>query len=78
LRRKPLEQLKAEVDHAIADCVRKTANFMDLEFSVFKDRVLELCRRLTRKNYDFRWTSQTRFDLVYEELLGRMKGAGGA
>jgi anaerobic magnesium-protoporphyrin IX monomethyl ester cyclase len=29
-----------------------------------------------QKKHDFKWTCQTRFDLIDEELLGKMKGAG--
>jgi len=54
----------------------KTAYFMDLEFTFNKSLVEEICNYLIKKKYDFRWTCQTRFDLIDEELLKKMKDSG--
>ncbi|MBZ5495968.1 MAG: B12-binding domain-containing radical SAM protein [Acidobacteriia bacterium] len=76
VRRKKLEKLIEEVEYAIASFGIKRAYFMDLEFTVFRDQVLDLCDYLSRKRYDFCWTCQTRLDLVDEHLLRKMKQAG--
>lgn len=76
IRRKSLEKLISEIEYAISHFRVKTAYFMDLEFTVFRRQVLELCDYLIRKQYDFQWTCQTRFDLVDEVLLMKMKEAG--
>ena len=74
IRRKSLEKLISEIEYAISHFRVKTSYFMDLEFTVFRRQILEFCDYLIRKQYDFRWTCQTRFDLVDEVLL--MKEAG--
>lgn len=76
VRKKPLDKLVAEIEYAVPLFGIKTAYFMDLEFTVFRKQVLELCDYLIRKQYSLRWTCQTRFDLVDAELLRRMKQAG--
>jgi len=76
LRRKSPARLIREVDLAISRFGVKTAYFMDLEFTAIRGAVMELCDHLIRKRYDFRWTCQTRLDLVDEELLESMRRAG--
>ena len=76
VRRKKIEKLISEIELAISRFGVKTAYFMDLEFTVLRNQVLELCRYLISKRYDFRWTCQTRFDLVDAHLLRQMKEAG--
>ncbi len=76
LRKKSLEKLVHEIEYTISHFGVKTAYFMDLEFTVFRDQVLGLCDYLIDKRYDFQWTCQTRFDLVDEMLLRKMKQAG--
>ena len=76
VRKKSLEKLIGEIDNAIANFAVKTAYFMDLEFTVFRKQILELCDYLIKKQYDFQWTCQTRFDLIDENLLFKMKRAG--
>ncbi len=76
VRRKSIPKLVAEVEYAISRFGVKTCYFMDLEFTVFREGVLELCDYLIKKQYDFRWTCQTRFDLIDEDLLRKMRKAG--
>lgn len=76
LRKKSVEKLISEVDYAISNFGVKTAYFFDLEFTVFRNQVMELCDYLIKKKYDFHWTCQTRLDLVDELLLKKMKQAG--
>jgi anaerobic magnesium-protoporphyrin IX monomethyl ester cyclase len=76
VRRKSVDKLAAEIESAVSRFGVKTAYFMDLEFTVLRSQVLELCDFLIRKQYDFRWTCQTRLDLVDAFLLGKMKAAG--
>jgi anaerobic magnesium-protoporphyrin IX monomethyl ester cyclase len=76
IRRKSLPRLIEEVEYAISRFGVKTAYFMDLEFTIFREQVIDLCDYLIEKKHDFRWTCQTRFDLVDEMLLDKMKRAG--
>lgn len=76
IRRKSLAKLIQEVEYGILRFGVKTAYFMDLEFTIFRRQVMELCDYLIKKKYPFRWTCQTRFDLIDEEILHKMKQAG--
>jgi anaerobic magnesium-protoporphyrin IX monomethyl ester cyclase len=76
VRKKSVDRLITEIEYAQSHFAIKTAYFMDLEFTVFRRQVLELCDYLSKRQSGLRWTCQTRFDLVDEELLDRMKRAG--
>jgi anaerobic magnesium-protoporphyrin IX monomethyl ester cyclase len=76
VRRKKVEKLAAEIEYVVSQFGVKTAYFMDLEFTVLRNQVLDLCEFLIRKRYGLRWTCQTRLDLVDAPLLEKMKQAG--
>ncbi len=76
VRKKDLDKLILEVEYAINNFDVRNAYFMDLEFTVLRKQVMEFCNHLIRKNYNFQWCCQTRFDLVDDELLYHMKRAG--
>lgn len=75
VRRQSLDRLKIEIEDAIRNYGVKTAYIIDLEFTVLRKQALDLCDWLIEKNFDFEWCCQTRFDLVDEELLAKMKQA---
>lgn len=74
VRKKSVPRLLAEIEDACSRGVRK-AYFIDLEFTVLRKQALELCDALIARDLDFEWCCQTRFDLVDDELLERMKRA---
>ncbi len=76
LRKKSLHKLSKEIDDGISNFGVKTAYFIDLEFTIFRDQILALCDYLIKRQYDFEWTCQTRFDLIDESMLQKMKQAG--
>ena len=76
LRKKSFHKLIKEIDNAILNFGVETAYFIDLEFTIFRDQILALCDYLIKKHYGFHWTCQTRFDLIDESLLQKMKLAG--
>ena len=76
VRKKDLDNVILEVEYAINNFDVRNAYFIDLEFTVLRKQVMALCDYLIRKNYNFRWCCQTRFDLVDDELLNYMKRAG--
>lgn len=49
---------------------------MDQTFGIVKDRALELCEQMDRRNFKFGWTTYARPDLVDDSLLKAMKRAG--
>ncbi len=70
------DKLISEVKYAIEKFNIKNGYFIDLEFCINRDLVEKLCNFLIRKNYDFNWTCQTRFDTIDYDLLIKMKKAG--
>ena len=64
VRKKSVDNLIADVEHAILNFGVRTAYFIDLEFTVLRKQAVEFCRYLEQKAYDFTWCCQTRFDLV--------------
>jgi len=76
LRIKSPSKLINELETVINKFNVKTAYFMDLEFTINRNLVTEICDYLIKKRYNFKWTCQTRFDLIDEELLQKMKKSG--
>ena len=76
LRVKSSQQMISELDAVINNFHVKNAYFMDLEFTINRNLVEAICDYLISKRYDFKWTCQTRFDLIDEWLLEKMKRAG--
>jgi radical SAM superfamily enzyme YgiQ (UPF0313 family) len=75
-RKKSPENLIREVECAIKEFGVKTAYFIDLEFTVNKKLVEDLCDYLIKNNFDFKWCCQARFDTIDKNLLLKMKRAG--
>lgn len=50
--------------------------FSDQTFAVNKRRTLELCGQMAEEGLDLGWTCFSRVDLITEELLAAMQGAG--
>ena len=48
----------------------------DETFTLDRDRVMEICQRITRADLDFRWNVRTRVDTVDQAILTSMKNAG--
>jgi radical SAM superfamily enzyme YgiQ (UPF0313 family) len=76
LRKKNLDKLILELEHGIKNFRVQNAYFFDLEFTALRKQVMEFCKYLIKKDYNFSWCCQTRFDLVDDELLQQMKRAG--
>ena len=76
LRRKHVDKVIQEVEHGIKNFGIRNAYIFDLEFTVLRKQVMEFCKYMIKRNYNFSWCCQTRFDLVDDELLHQMKRAG--
>lgn len=50
--------------------------FYDDTFTVDKKRVLEICRKIIKRNLRISWDIRTRVDTIDEEMLERLKKAG--
>jgi anaerobic magnesium-protoporphyrin IX monomethyl ester cyclase len=73
LRHKPVEQVESEVASVLGLGYR-FIYFMDLEFTLDRSRVMNLCRMLRR--FQVQWCCQTRADAVDPELLREMASSG--
>ncbi|MCU0286970.1 MAG: B12-binding domain-containing radical SAM protein [Acidobacteria bacterium] len=55
---------------------REEIDIMDQIFVLDKLKVLEFCRGIKERNLDFKWNCSGRIDLMDEELMAEMAGAG--
>lgn len=76
VRKKDPYHLIDEIKKAIATNNIKTAYFMDLEFTIAKKNVMQLCDLLISNGAPIKWCCQTRADAVDKNLLEKMKQAG--
>lgn len=76
VRKKSVPNLIREIEYAVREHGVRTAYFIDLEFTVLRKQVLELCRYLVDARLGLEWCCQTRLDLVDAELLSWMHRAG--
>ena len=76
VRTRPLDRVLMDVDSVVSDWGARSVYFIDLEFTLLRDRALALCRELVRMKPEFQWCCQTRVDAVDMELLTAMKRAG--
>ncbi|PIN68607.1 hypothetical protein COV93_08850 [Candidatus Woesearchaeota archaeon CG11_big_fil_rev_8_21_14_0_20_43_8] len=65
-----------EIKHMIKDFGIDGIQFYDETFTVNKKRVYELCDAMIANKIDLPWACFTRVNLVDEDLLRKMKGAG--
>ena len=76
VRFKSLDRVLGEIEEVVGRQGAESVYFMDLEFTLRADRIMELCRELSRMKLKFRWCCQTRVDAVNPDLLSAMKNAG--
>ncbi len=76
IRKKDPARIIQEINYATQHNGIKTAYFMDLEFTIFKKNVMELCDLLIANDKPLQWCCQTRADAVDKNLLEKMKQAG--
>ena len=75
-RLKSVKNLGKEVETAVKKFGIKNAYFIDLEMTVNKKHVAELCDFLINKKIKLSWCCQTRADTVDFKLLKKMRKAG--
>lgn len=76
LRTRSLARVLSDVEEVVDRQGAESVYFIDLEFTLGRERTLALCHELEGRNRPFRWCCQTRVDAVDEELLMKMKAAG--
>lgn len=75
VRHRSVENLLEEMVPYLAQC-RGQLSFADDSFTLDRSRVLDLCREIARRSLSLRWRCVTRIDLLDEELVRAMRGAG--
>ena len=76
VRYKPLDAVLADLETVIGRQGFENVYFMDLEFTVNRARIVDLCDRLNTLHLNFQWCCQTRVDQVDPDLLAAMAKAG--
>jgi radical SAM superfamily enzyme YgiQ (UPF0313 family) len=76
LRRKSVENVTNEVDYVVKTAGARSLYFIDLEFTLDKEFVHQICDHMIREVYNLKWCCQTRADTVDMNLLKKMKEAG--
>jgi len=77
-RKKSVDRLVKEIEYLMGIEI-KNVYFIDLEFTVNRKLIIDLCKILIEKRkegHEFNWCCQTRADTVDKELLKLMKDAG--
>ena len=73
---RPIDHVTAEIEEIVNRHGVKNIVFRDITFTVKRERILELCRRLVESKLGVTWWAETTLNLVDEELLTAMKEAG--
>lgn len=69
------ENLIAEMEH-IVSCGIQEVYFNDLTFAYDREALLTFCGLMIKRNIRLRWFCSSRFDLMNEEMIEAMAGAG--
>ncbi len=65
-----------EIEHLVKDLGIQYILFRDPMFSLRQDRVMEICKEITRRGLTFKWKCETRPDCLSEETIRTMAAAG--
>ena len=73
---KTSKKLIGEVEYAVEEFGVRNIYFADLTLTINKKQVIDVCDFIIGRRYDLHWACQTRFDLVDEPILKKMRDAG--
>ena len=76
VRFKSIGRVRDEIVTAVKKFGIRNGYFIDLEWTLNRNRADEICDFLIRDKLNFKWCCQTRADAVDEKLLKKMKRAG--
>jgi radical SAM superfamily enzyme YgiQ (UPF0313 family) len=65
-----------EIKNIVENYGTKGIYFVGDNFTINKNRTIELCHKIKENKLDLKWTCETRADLVNREVLSDMKSAG--
>ncbi len=76
MRTRSITNIVDEMEHLINNYNINTIAFMDDTFTINKQRVIDLCDEIKKRNIKVWWGCTSRVDTLDEELLQKMKDAG--
>lgn len=76
MRYRSVEGVIQEIKQVVSRYKVRYISFQDDTFTVRKDWVKALCRRIRQENLGIQWSAQSRVDIFDEELARVMSGAG--
>ncbi|MBU1076026.1 MAG: B12-binding domain-containing radical SAM protein, partial [Spirochaetes bacterium] len=76
VRLRDVENVLDEIDHVVNKLNIKYINFSDDTFTLNRNRIIEICEGIKKRNLDFKWEAMSRANLLDEELLKLMKETG--
>ncbi|MDD3012884.1 MAG: radical SAM protein [Candidatus Gastranaerophilales bacterium] len=65
-----------EMEHIANTFDNPLINIFDDTFNLLKDRVLEICEEIQKRNLKVKWTTRARVHPLDEEMIAAMKAAG--
>ncbi len=65
-----------DIQHLIANYGTKGIYFVNDNFTLRKEKTIELCQLIRKNQIDLEWVCDTRADLLSQDLLKEMKAAG--
>jgi len=75
-RARSAENVVAEIEYIVKRLGVKNILFRDPEFTLDRERVIKICRKLMYQKLEFFWRCETRIDTLDEELIVTMSKAG--
>jgi len=75
-RKRSAKNVLDEIAFLVNDFDVKNIILRDAEFTLDRDRVVEICEGLIKADHDMVWRCETRVDTLDEELIGLMQRAG--
>jgi radical SAM superfamily enzyme YgiQ (UPF0313 family) len=70
------QRVIAEIKNMTQNYGTRGIYFVGDNFTINKNRTIDLCRKIKENKLDLKWTCETRADLVNKEVLSDMKSAG--
>lgn len=70
-----IDNIIEELHYVVSLGIREI-NFSDFSFIAGKKRTMEICRRISKENFNITWIARVRADALDEELVEAMKKAG--
>lgn len=71
-----VENVLCEIEEVILNYKVRTIRFIDDNFTLYRNIVIEICEGILKKNLNFAWSCLSRVDTLDNQMLALMKKAG--